>query len=395
VNNLGKIAGIFSADVLIKIIIGLLNLSLIPIFSDSDYVNYLIVLTSTNLLSGLCLTVVNRVYIIGDNSKTEYTFNHLLCYQVTVCVFISLFLYLYTDFFNGYLLFIIILSLLKINQGTIQTCYQKELKFKKYYLVEYVRVIIYLITFIALYTNDSLNLDNWIYVNLISYSITASIFTSRIFKFKEFVDFNYLLKLIKSTILENYKYLYGYWALLMIFSYADIYVLKLFSNKVELAGYGVAFSLYMFILLSVNAVNKFYLPLINKIECKEEVRKIFREHIKFVSLIFPIYLVGICSIDYIVPELTRGRYLESINILKVLATSAYFSLFLSPYASLLLKLKCFKFQFYLVFVAILIYIILVLVFKEVINGLYLSVITSTVYLFINISTCLYSRKIFK
>lgn len=353
-----KLFKILSADFSAKIILAVISLSLIRLMSTEDFALYTVIFTAINLISSLIASVINKLYIVGKFEEDGYNLTNFLSFQILLVIIITLLLIPASSLFEGHLVLMFAIILLKVFMVFIQTHFQKRMEFRRYYKLEYLRIGIYTLLFILLFfSRNFISVFEILAINLVSLIIAGCYFGIRLIKINELFDIKKTISLLTKTLNSEFKYLYFYSIGILLLVNIDVFMLRLLDDSYQVAIFGAAFTFYSFLMLGLGAVHKLFLPLINSIESVEKIRETFRQHKKISLYLIPLLVVGLLASKFIIPLIDGGKYPESILIFQVLSVSAYFSFLLSPYANVILKFKEFKFIFVSVFIAILIHVI--------------------------------------
>ena len=336
-----------------KFFFGIASILVIRFLSVEDFAVYAIGLASINLVTSSISMIFNRLYIAGDIDLPTSPF---LSYQLILIVFIFIFLSIIKDIYDGYFLLIFFVTISQVLFWFAQTTYQRLLKFKLYYLSEYLRLIFYLSGFAILFLNDVFSIKNIFLLHGMSSFIVFLIFGFPFFNLKDLLNFRYINLLNKNFFNQSNKYLILYSLVVILLSYSDIIMLRFFSNTYYVAVFGAAFTYYSLLQAVTGSVHKLMLPLVQKTESILDIKNIMNQYIKIPFLLFPIYLLIIFSSDFIIPFFDNNKYPDSIYLFKILTVSSYLSLCFSPYSNVIFKLKDNKFIFYLYLVASIVYL---------------------------------------
>ena len=125
--------------------------------------------------------------------------------------------------YNGNLDVVFYASGLQVLLIFIQTSFQKELKFNKYYLSEYLRLFVYLLFFVFLFLNDFLNARNILSIQAISAGISSLIFISKVSFKRESFLFKKIISLFRVLINGSNKYLIFYSIIVILISSLDTF----------------------------------------------------------------------------------------------------------------------------------------------------------------------------
>ena len=392
---LNYISRIFTMEIFAKAIFSIISLGTIRFLSKDEFATYIIALTTISIITSSIGAIFNRLYIAGDFDNTKFSFLPFFSIQLFLLIFIFLPFLPFKNIYEGNLDLVFIVSFLQILFIFIQTVFQKELKFTQYYISEYLRLFIYLIFFIILFYNDLLNARNILTSQALSSGIISVLFIKSLkIKLEPF-----LIKRIKSLFQilfqDSNKYLIFYSLIVLFMSNLDTLLLRIFDDKEQVAIFGAAF-IYFGVLQSIlYAVNKLYLPMIQKTNSLKEIESAMNSlnnlNIKYMSILF---LVTIFSAPTIIPFIDNGRYPDSILIFQILGVSSYLSLLFSPYKNIIFKFQDNRYVFYLYLYSLIItYVILLPQVIIKYHALGLSVIFLLNWFFVNFISFLRAKKL--
>ena len=380
---LNKLVKILSLDFSAKIILAFISLSLIRLFSTEELALYTIIFTTVNLISSLIASIINKLFIIGNFEEKGYSLSNFLSLQLMMLVLFYFILLGFSHLFGGYLFSVYFLILLKVFLIFIQTYYQKSMDFRKYYKVEYFRIILYLAFFFLIFLTNNLGLREIIHINIISLTLVCLIYGSQLISINEMFDLKKSIKMFSETLYSEYRYLYLFSIATLILVNLDVYMLRAIDTTYQVAIFGAAFTFYSFLKLGLDAVQKLFLPLVNSIKKVSEIKRLFNQHIKLSLSLIPFLIIGLFLSEKIIPIIDGGKYPESIIIFQILAISAFFSFVFSPFSNILLKYKEFKYQFKLIVFGILVHVTLNLLVINKYHALGLACVNLLVYLGVN------------
>ncbi len=198
-------------------------------------------------------------------------------------------------------------------------------------------------------------------------------------------------RLAVAIIKAEYKYLFGYYAILAFFSQLDIFMLRIMTSDIELATYGSAFRYYSLLLLALGSVKVVFLPLIQGVTNANELKSIFHMHRKMLLVFGPVVLIGAWASQWIIPWIDMGKYPNAIPVFRILAVSAIISFAFSPYSTLILRFEEFKFLFLLISVTLLLNVGLNIILIEMLGAIGAAIATGIGFGFLNCSIFLRGR----
>ncbi len=177
---LNYISRIFSMEIIAKAIFSIISLGVIRFLSNDEFAVYIISLTTISIITSSIGAIFNRLFIAGKFDFDKYSFLPFLGIQVLLIIFIFFLFLPFKEIYEGNLDLVFLVSSLQILFIFIQTSFQKELNFSRYYSSEYLRLCIYLLLFIFLVFNDLLTARNILTVQAGSVGLASLIFFSKI-----------------------------------------------------------------------------------------------------------------------------------------------------------------------------------------------------------------------
>ncbi len=343
---LNYISRIFSMEIIAKAIFSIISLGVIRFLSNDEFAVYIISLTTISIITSSIGAIFNRLFIAGKFDFDKYSFLPFLGIQVLLIILIFFLFLPFKEIYEGNLDLVFLVSSLQILFIFIQTSFQKELNFSRYYSSEYLRLCIYLLLFIFLVFNDLLTARNILTVQAGSVGLASLIFFSKIKIENESFLFQKFFSLLKILSTGSNKYLILYSLIVVFMSGFDTLLIRIFDNKNQVAIFGAAFTYYGILQSILYAVNKLYLPMIQKTKSIEEINSAMTTlntlNIKYLSILF-IFTIALSPI--FIPFIDNGRYPDSILVFQILGASSFFSLLFSPYKNIIFKFSDNKYIF--------------------------------------------------
>lgn len=387
---------VFSFDLISKVLVGLLGIVLIRFMAESEYALYIFFLAIINLIAQTIVITFRRIYILAiENKSKNYKDSNFLISQLIIVSFITPFVYFFSikEISLYFILYAAVINIVTIE--FLKTYFQKKMDFANFSKIEVWKSLLFFIfTVIGILTlkNNILARDVLLLQSL-AFSLVFMWYFKKskgIFSFKAYKE-NF--EIIANVFFGPQRYLIYYVLLSGLLSQIDVLLLRYFSNDYELATYGSAFRYYTLVLLTLNAVNTIFLPLINKIENQKDVLNFKKTHTKVILLFVPLIFVGIWISGWILPIIDMGKYPEAVMIFRVLSFSVVLSLIFSPYATIVMKYGKYQFLLKTTFSGLMINIILNIIVIPQFGSVGVSFVTLATFGFINFLTYKRARKI--
>ena len=357
INNIyfKNISKIFSMEILAKALFSIISLGIIRFLSQDEFAIYIIALSTISIITSSVGAVFNRLFIAGKFDQNKFTFLPFFLIQMALLILLFLFFLPIKSIYNGNLDVVFYASGLQVLLIFIQTSFQKELKFNKYYLSEYLRLFVYLLLFVFLFLNDFLNARNILSIQAISAGISSLIFISKVSFKRESFLFKKIISLFRVLINGSNKYLIFYSIIVILISSLDTILIRIFDDTNQVAIFGAAFTYFGILQAILYAINKLYLPMLQKTNSLREINSAMDTlnnlNTRYLSILF---VMIILSAPFLIPIIDNGKYPESILIFQILGISSFFSLVLSPYKNIIFKFGDNKYIFKIYFLSLII-----------------------------------------
>jgi len=310
----------------------------------------IIVVVSQTLSSGF-----NRIYIVGYErfNLKESLLSFLGC-QLLGIVFLVLITLPFRGKYDGVYWMIAGLVTATCLSEFSKTAYQQELRFINYSIVEIFRSAFLFILTLIIISCAGYELKAWMVLAAQMFAMLLSFFLTMAnrLELRPMLRVSAAGRLALKIIAGKYKYLFGYYFLLTLFSQSDIFMLRTLADDNTLATYGSAFRYYNLILLSLGAVHAVLLPTIQRVENIQELNDIIKMVNKLLLIFVPVVLGGAWASQWIIPWIDHGKYPNAILVFRILSISAILSFAFSPHVNLILRFEEFKFLLLLVCVSL-------------------------------------------
>jgi O-antigen/teichoic acid export membrane protein len=231
-----------------------------------------------------------------------------------------------------------------------KTIYQKEMKFLHFSLVEGARSFFFATGVLLLLHFAGYGLKAWQIILLQSATMlpsTLAVYYSRV-KVCDVFHLGAAWQLASSVIRGDYRFLFGYFTILALYSQTDVFLMKILASDVELAAYGSALRYYMLLLLALGATHAVLLPSIKTAKDIWELHGIIRQYRKMLFFFVPIVILGAWASGWIIPWIDQGKCPGAVLIFRILAVSSIISFAFSPYVSIVIRHEEFRFLFLLI-----------------------------------------------
>ncbi len=327
---------------------------LIRFMAEKEYALYTFALSIVMVCTQALTSSFNRIYIIGYENLRIKDPSFFLGFQLLGISIVAALTIPLKNYVGGiYWLLVFLIISISLTEFA-KTVFQKELRFIRFSLVELFRSLLFLIVVLFLVYIYQHNLKAWqVLIVQASAMLLTFIFALRNrLNIANIVKFQENIRIVSSVVTGSYKYLFGYFFLLAIFSQIDVFALKLLSNDKALASYGSAFRYYNLLLLSLGAIHSVLLPTIQHIKTSNEFADINKKLTKLLIVFAPATLIGAWASQWIIPLIDHGKYPDAVMVFRILSISAIISFAFSPHVNLVMRFEDFKFLFILIIAAL-------------------------------------------
>lgn len=348
---------VFSFDLVAKLLLGLIGVSLIRFMAASEYASYTLALAIVAVVTQSLASTFNRLYIVGQKQLgSQGSPSSFLGLQLWLMLLLLVVTLPMLGVLGSVYWLIVLLALATCLSEFSKTYFQQQLKFLRFSMVELMRILVFGSAVIVLIGVLGDNLRAW-QVLLVQSSAMLVVFVLVSIKH---VDLGQLMKAKVAAQLATkllggpYNYLFGYFFVLAFFTQIDVFMLRALADDSALAAYGSAFRYYSLLSLALGAVHIVLLPVIQNLQSLAELKTILAYHKRMVLLFAPVVLMGAWAAQWVIPMIDLGKYPEAVLTFRILAISAIVSFAFSPYVNLVMRFEDFKFLFVLVILALLV-----------------------------------------
>jgi len=324
-----SILQVFSSSVLSKVLLGALGFILIRFMSEIEFAEYTLSLALVTVVTQVIARTFNRIYIVGYRQfNLESLASSFLGFQLGLIGALAVLMFPVMSSIQGVYWFIVILIISKCLLEFSKTFLQRELKFFDFAVIELVGSSVFFCGLLVLLFFVRYNPKAWqaLFIQALSLILVFFLFLGKHHYLNKLMNVWEAARLAVAIIKAEYKYLFGYYAILAFFSQLDIFMLRIMTNDIELATYGSAFRYYSLLLLALGSVKVVFLPLIQEVTNANELKSIFHMHRKMLLMFAPVVLVGAWASQWIIPWIDMGKYPNAVAVFRILAISAIISI---------------------------------------------------------------------
>jgi O-antigen/teichoic acid export membrane protein len=342
-----SILQVFSFDLISKAMMGALGVIIIRFMQENEYADYTFALSLVFFITQILSMSFNRIYIVGFhkldlNDSLAFLGYQLVCIGLLICITAP-----FQHLMNGVYWFTVALVSATCLSEFSRTILQHELRFLRFSFVELFRSSLFFICVLFLISVVQYKMQAW----QVLLCQAGAMFTSFLVFFRARIQIrgNLLVRraldIALAVIAGKYRYLFGYFSLLALFSQLDVFMLKGLGSNFSLATYGSAFRYYSLLMLSLAAVHSVLLPSIQKVESIEDWDRIHAGLRRMLLVFVPLAFLGAWLSQWIIPWIDKGKYPDAVTVFRILAVSSVFSFAFSPHVNIVLRFEDFKFLF--------------------------------------------------
>ena len=353
---------VLSFSLVAKAILGALGIVLIRYMPADQYAEYVFALALAAFVVQSVAATFNRVYVLStavepENGSQEWS---LLGLQtVIIGALAALGLPLLTDLGFVYLL-VVLLILANSVADFAKTCYQRDLQFFRFSLIELARALLFLVGVAILIAvgAGTVSAGAVIAIQTISLLLVAWVALYPRATAWKATRPAVMIRYGRELLRGDYAFLFAYCFVIGVFTQTDIFMLKIVGDASMLANYGSAFRYYSILSLALGAVHAVLLPTIQKLTTQAELRALLAMHRRVLVLFCLIALAAGWLAAWAIPWVDAGKYPAAVPSFRILCVSAVISFAFSPYVNLLMRFKQFGFLLALILVALTLHTVL-------------------------------------
>ena len=343
---------VLSFDIASKALLAVLGMLLIRFMSPAEFALYTFALSVVAVASQALASSFNRIYIVAYTKlELKEDGDSFLGLQLAgAVVIIILGLFPLGQSLDDVYWVISALLLATCLSEFAKTFYQQGAQFMRYSLVELFRSVSMLILVLMLIFLMRYEVGAWqvLLIQAVAMFMVFGLFVGRYVNLKELIKMPKALRVARGIVEGPYRYLFGYFLLLSIFSQLDIFMLRLMASDLQLATYGSGFRYYSILLLALSAINAVLLPLVQNVRERKEMDAIFNKHKRMILTFSLVVVVGGWASQWIIPWVDGGKYPDAVVVFRILCVSTVISFAFSPYVNILMRFE--KFGFLLFFI---------------------------------------------
>ena len=342
---------VFAGDFASKVLLGLAGLALIRYMPTVEYA----VLTMATVLSAFVVQGVtgnlNRVYLVGRKrlglERSPQLFLAMQVWLLIVIAAVSAPFLLTGSSIAGVFGLVVAITFANCLLEIVKTFYQQKLRFGSYSLIEFARNAVFVLALIWLVRSQGKHTQAWQVLLLQAVCVAGVVLLvfGRQMEWSALLRVREVWSLSKSVLSSRYLLMMGYFFGVAMLVRIDLLMLSLLTGEFEVAMFGASFRYYNILMMMLAALHTVFLPLMQQVQTRGELKKLFGQHRKIVALAIPVIIFVAWASAWIIPFIDEGRYPGSVDIFRVLSLSAIISLACSPHANLLLRYGGFGFLF--------------------------------------------------
>ncbi len=335
---LRSVLKVLSSTAMIKVLLGVVGVTLIRFMTPREFADLTFLIAVGATISQIIASSINRLYIVGhERLKLDESVSGLLALQLILVLLSGAILALVYEPKAVVMLPLLLLIFGNCAVKFVQTHFQQQGEFGRFAKVEIYRtlLIVLLVAVLVLSLGDAV--QAWQVVTLQGAAATLVFIVFWCFVWDRPRGFNLrpLREVVRFVACNNYKFMFGYFIVMALFSQADLLALRLLGTDDQLASYGAGLRYYSLVNLGLASVKIVLFPTIKKAGSRQEVDDIYAEYRKLIALVVPVLLLAILVAGHIIPVLDGSKYPSSIAVFRILAVSAGVSFLLSPHSELL------------------------------------------------------------
>jgi O-antigen/teichoic acid export membrane protein len=344
------VAKVISADVVTKLVMVMLNVLIVMYMQEDDFQNYIFALTFAIFLVSIISTFTNTSIVTSDFTKDDVSI--ILAAQVAIVVLVFAVVFPINKSFSGLFDWAFFFAMSQILFLHNQTFFQRKLQFSSVYKLEAVRAgAIVVGLFCTWYFVREFNASSIFAVQSAAAILAVLCFVRETTVFRIANIWTRSINIL--TVFKNDRHhnLALYFIVLVLVSSLDIFYLKSFGEQEDLGTYGAALRIFAIIYLVLQSIQKVLLPKVSQAESVAEIYRYYGYHRVIATIMtFPLLGLYIFS-EWIFGWLVPDKYPNAYMVFEILIISGCLSVWFSPYSSILMKFKDYKFLLVVVIIA--------------------------------------------
>lgn len=346
---------VLSFDLAAKVILGVLGIVLIRYMSAEQYADYVFALALTAFVAQSVAATFNRVHVLSASTAPDGRYEWaLIGLQAAILGTLAVLgLPLAADLGGSYFL-VVLLILANCLADFAKTCYQRDLHFFRFSMIELARALLFFAgaaTLIAISAGD-VSAHAVIAIQTISLLVVAWVALRRRSASWQATYPAAIARYGRDLLRGDYAFLFAYFFVLGVFTQTDIFMLKIVGDSDMLATYGSAFRYYSILSLALGAVHAVLLPTIQRLSTQAELRAVLAMHRRVLAMFCLVALTAGWLAEWALPWVDAGKYPDAVLSFRILCVSAVVSFAFSPYVNLLMRFERFGFLLVLILAAL-------------------------------------------
>jgi O-antigen/teichoic acid export membrane protein len=378
------LAKILTCEIVTKVFVAVINFLIIRFMSYQRYSVYSIGGNTISLMTSIVTSSFNRIFIVGqfdDNFSTS----SFLTFQTLIVACFSVLLLPIHKIYEGTFVFVVLIIVSQIFFAFTKTYFQRQLQFREYYFAELFRIVVYFVWFVVyvwLY-REKISVEMVLVIQFISFTMGYLIFGAKLVKLPELLSIEKSIYIVKKIVFSEYNYVFCYFICVAVLMNMDVFMLRFLDNVYQVAVFSAGFRYYALLSVSLRSVHTLLLPLVQKVDNREDLEIIVKKHFEVVRVFCAIIVLAIILSIWVIPVIDGGKYPESIRVFQVLAVASLISFAFSPHTNIVMKYSKFKFMFFLEIFGIFTHVILNVVMIPRFHAVGAAVVNLTVYSYVN------------
>lgn len=337
-------AQVFSFDLMSKVLLGGLGIVLIRYMSSGEYATYTLMLSLVAFVTQGVSATFNRIYILTGTTGGSGEEWHALGLQGMLIVLLALLGLPLIGYSGGGYGLAFALVVANCASEFAKTCYQRELAFSRFSLIEVSRSALFVTIALLLIWHYGDGVTAYAVVGVQAASLMfVACFALRGRLAGSSASLVGGVQYARRLADRKYLGLFAYFAVVSLFTQADIFMLKIVGDELMLATYGSSFRYYSILSLALGAVHAVLLPMIQRSGGGADLLAILARHRRLLLMFAGGTALAAWLSGWFIPWIDDGKYPQATATFRVLCVSAIVSFAFSPHANLLLRYEAFRF----------------------------------------------------